>query len=452
MKTKLTLILILAVLGLPIMAQNWLTIYNDDLSLVRTQFQLELKKGRQSYNFDQITARIDPASVIVKSKDNSVIILEQNYEFDLAGTNQILLKYLDREISILTQQGSNYTGTLKFFDSTNIGLIEKSTNRLIIVNASEIENLQLAELPANFYTRPTLHWRLDAPKTGKFPMQMTYLTGGLSWDVTYNTVWDGKKLLFNAWVTIRNTSGKAFDDVTLKLIAGEVNRIRQAWTGGTGRNMMDYDTVAAEYAPKAMEFEEKEFHDFHLYTLDEKVSFANNQTKQIQLFPTKTVVAEAVYEYNLFGSAVNSIIRFKNTKENGIGIPLPKGTIKVYKEDSDGNQEFIGEDSINHTGRNEEIRINTGKAFDLVGKTLVTSTKQISNRVSEKTIQITLRNNSKEKKTIDVVYRLPATSRILSVSPEAYKYEIDSDRKVTFKIEIEPDKEVIFSFVERSEW
>jgi len=451
MNTFVIVTIIGALMFLPLTAQNWLTIYNDDLSLVRTQFQLELTKGRQSYNFDQITSRIEPASVIVKSKDNSVIILEQNYEFDLAGTNQILLKYLDREISVLTREGTKNTGTLKFFDGNNIGLIEGSTKRLIIINRSEIEQLQLAELPPNFYTRPTLHWRLDSPKAGIFPMQMTYLTGGFSWDVTYNTVWDGKKLLFNAWVTIRNTSGKAFDDVTLKLIAGEVNRVRQAWTDGMRREMMDTGNFA-EATAKAMEFEQKEFHDFHLYTLDEKVSFANNQTKQIQLFPAKTVTAESVYEYPLYGAAVNSIIHFKNTKENGIGIPLPKGIIKVYKEDTDGNQEFIGEDSINHTGRNEEIRIMTGKAFDLVGRTLVTSTKQINNRTSEKTVQVTLRNNSKETKTIDVIYNLPATSRILSVSPASHTFEMDTNRRVTFKISINADEEVIFSFVERSEW
>ncbi len=450
MNTLVIISIIGAVMCLPLTAQNWLTIYNDDLSLVRTQFELELKQGRQSYNFDQITSRIDPASVIVKSKDNSVIILEQNYEYDLAGTDQILLKYLEREIGILTPEGSNYTGTLKFFDGISIGLIESNTKRLILINRSEIEQLQLAELPANFYTKPTLHWRLDSPRAAKYPMQMTYLTGGFSWDVTYNTIWDEKKLLFNAWVTIRNTSGKAFEDVTLKLIAGEINRVRQTWTGAAGRGM-DLEAMMME-SPKAMEFEQKEFHDFHLYTLDEKVSFANNQTKQIQLFPTKTVTAESVYEYPLYTNAVNSIIRFKNTKENGIGIPLPKGTIKVYKEDTDGNQEFIGEDSIDHTGRNEEIRINTGKAFDLVGRTLVTSTKQISNRVSEKTVQITLRNNSKEKKTIDVIYNLPATSKILSVSPDRYKFDMDTNRKVTFKVDIAPDKEIIFSFVERSEW
>ncbi|MDZ4122000.1 MAG: DUF4139 domain-containing protein, partial [Candidatus Cloacimonadaceae bacterium] len=196
-------------------------------------------------------------------------------------------------------------------------------------------------------------------------------------------------------------------------------------------------------------FEEKDFHDFHMYTLDQKVSFANNQTKQIQLFETKTISAESLYEYTSFADGVRSIITFENTAAKGIGVPLPKGIIKVYKEDTDKNLEFIGEDRINHTGRNETVRVTTGKAFDLVGQSVVKDQKTISNRITERTIEIRLRNNSKEKKTIEVIHQLNPSSRILSPEP---KHIRDHENKAKFVFEVAPDKEHVFSFVERTEY
>jgi hypothetical protein len=266
--------------------------------------------------------------------------------------------------------------------------------------------------------------------------------------VTYNTIWDEKNLIVNSWVTIDNKSGKGFENVNLKLIAGEINKIRQTYKANA-RGLGMEDAMMTSTGMAAPSFEEKAFHDFHMYTLDEKVSFANNQTKQIQLFPTKTVKAKGIYEYNVYHDAVLSIISFENKAEAGLGLPLPKGVIKVYKEDTDKNLEFIGEDQIKHTGRNETVRVTTGKAFDLVGRTLVKDQKTISNRVSERTIQVTLRNNSKDVKSIDVIHQLNANTRIVSKEP---KFTLDNELKAKFEIEIQPDKEVIFTFVERSEY
>ncbi len=448
MKRSILVLILLSIAISACWAEDWLTIYNDDLSLVRSQFDVELEKGSQAYNYDQITSRIEPASVIVTPLKDPIVVAEQNYEYDLANTAQIMLKYIDREVAIITKDQSNYVGMMRFFDGQSIGLVENSTKKLLMISNSEVQVIRLAELPPNFYTKPTLHWNLIAPKKAKYPLQMTYLTGGFSWNVTYNTIWDGKKLIFNSWVTIGNTSGKGFENVNLKLIAGEVNKIRQDYysgRGGMAKSMM-MDNMSDAAAP---EFTEKAFHDFHMYTLDQKVSFANNQTKQIQLFPTKDVKAEGRYEYYLFGDAVQSIITFKNTADQGMGIPLPKGVIKVYKMDSDNNLEFIGEDQIDHTGRNETVRINTGKAFDLVGKSMVTNQRTVSQRVSERTVQVTMRNNSLENKSIGVLYQLNANTKIISSEKP---YDTDQNRKVTFVVDIQPNKEFVFSFVERTEY
>ncbi len=437
--------LILSLVLLPLAAEDWITIYNDDLSLVRSQFELELEAGRQEYNFDDITSRIEPASVIVTG--GGIRVAEQNYEFDLAGKMQIMMKYLDREVNVVTKDQSKLSGTLKFFDGGSIGIIENGTGKLLVIADSETQWIQLAELPANFYTKPTLHWSLIAPKKAKYPVQMTYLSGGFSWDVTYNSVWDEKTLLLNSWVTINNRSGRAFNDVNLKLIAGDVNKVYESYHKGG----MGYDRMSAGMAMEAAapSFEEKVFHDFHMYTLDQKVSFANNQTKQLELYPPQNVKATSEYEYQVYSSAVKSMIKFKNTAENGAGKPMPKGTIKVYKQDTDGNLEFIGEDSINHTSKNEEVAINTGNAFDLVASTRVKEQKQISSRVTERLIQVTLKNNSATKKSIKVTHQLDTNTNI---TQSDLKYTKDSNDKVTFATEIAPDKELIFTFRERSEY
>ncbi|HOU72806.1 MAG TPA: DUF4139 domain-containing protein, partial [Candidatus Syntrophosphaera sp.] len=199
----------------------------------------------------------------------------------------------------------------------------------------------------------------------------------------------------------------------------------------------------------APSFEEKAFHDFHMYTLDQKVSFANNQTKQLELYPLQNIKASQSYEYSTWDSGVNSVIKFKNTEENGIGKPLPKGTVKVYKQDSDGNLEFIGEDSISHTSKNEEVKINTGTAFDLVASTLVRDHKDLGSRRSERTIQVTLRNNSAEAKTINVLHQLGGNDRITESN---FSHTEDTNMKSTFEVPIQSDKEVILSFTVRTEY
>ncbi|HNT52054.1 MAG TPA: DUF4139 domain-containing protein, partial [Candidatus Syntrophosphaera sp.] len=161
-------------------AEDWITIYNDDLSLVRSNFELELSPGRQEYNFDDITSRIESESVIVHSLKGGVRVAEQNYEYDLAGKAQIIAKYIEKEVELLTKDESRLRGILKFYDGSSFGVLESGTNRLLVVADAEVQIIQLAELPSNFYTKPTLHWSLIADTAGKHPIQLTYLSGGFN--------------------------------------------------------------------------------------------------------------------------------------------------------------------------------------------------------------------------------------------------------------------------------
>nr|MDK2850198.1 hypothetical protein [Candidatus Cloacimonadota bacterium] len=429
----------------PLMAEDWITIYNDDLSLIRSQIELDLVKGRQKYNFDDITSRIYPASVIVQG--DGIRVAEQNYEYDLAGSRQIMAKYLDKEVVAVTKDQSRLTGTLKFYDGISIGIIEQDTGRLLVISESEVQWIQLASLPANFYTKPTLAWSLIAANKGKHPITLSYLSGGFSWDVTYNAVWDEKNLALSSWVTINNRSGKAFENANLKLIAGEINQERNQYEK-YGRGVMMHEAISSDTA--APSFETKAFHDFHMYTLDQKVSFANNQTKQLELYPLQNVKARSVYEYYTNSSGVNSVIKFVNTEDQGLGKALPKGVFKIYKADSDGNLEFIGEDSINHTGRNEEISLTTGKAFDLVATTSIRNQKTISAQANEREYHINLRNNSDETKRINVIHQLGGNARIVFTELR-YAYD-EVKNQVTYAVTIDPNQEYSFYFRERNEW
>lgn len=441
---SILLLVVLAVVS--VSAKDWLTVYNDDLALVRSQFDLQLEKGTQYYNFEEITSRIRTESVVVKSMTDAVVVAEQNYEYDLAGTEQILRKYIEKDVNLTTKNNSVFMGKMKFFDGSTVGLIDKGTKELVLVNRSEIQQILLAELPTNFYTKPTLRWRLLTNKKATFPMQVSYLTGGLSWVVTYNATWDGTTLGLNSWVTMNNQSGKGFENVDLKLIAGEINQVRQNYRGKGGR----YEESDALYSMTAAapSFEEKAFHDFHMYTLSEPVSFADKQVKQLQLFSYKSVKASTVYEYTVYADGVLSKIKFKNTEENGLGIPLPKGAFKIYKEDTDKNLEFIGEDNINHTSKNEEVSLTTGKAFDLVGKTITKNSRNLGNNTSENDMQITLRNNSKEEKTIQIVHPRNPNSTI-NQTGENLKHELTNDNKYVWEKILKPDTEFVLTFTER---
>jgi hypothetical protein len=197
-------------------------------SLVRSTIEMDLQKGINSYYFDDIPQTIEQESVILKAGKKKFNLITQNYEFDLASTNAILAKYIGKHVALETEEGNRFSGILQFNDRDYIGFIEDTTQKLILLRVSQISHISLENLPENFFLKPTLHWQLAANSAGKHEAEFSYLCKGMGWNVTYNTVFrqDKQELDVNAWVTINNTSGKQYDDVTLKLVAGEVHRYR----------------------------------------------------------------------------------------------------------------------------------------------------------------------------------------------------------------------------------
>jgi len=444
MKIKMFIVIVLIVTGL--FATDQVTIYNENFSLVRSSLELTLSKGLQSYFMDNIPATIEANSVIIKPLKGNIEIFSQNYEYDLANTSKILGKYIGKDVEIITEEEAKFMGKLQFTDSSTIGIIENNTEKLILIQRGEIRNISLAELPANFFLKPTLHWRLNTAKGGKFPIDFSYMCTGMKWDVTYNTVWndDLNKLEINSWVTIVNKTGKSFTDTKLKLIAGDVQKQMQQYPKG------DYLRNAGfEATMSAPEFAEKAFHDFHMYTLSENVNINNNQTKQLRLFPTKTVNAESKYEYNTGSTDVQSKIKLMNSKKSGLGIPLPKGVVKIYKkDDADNELEFIGEDALDHTAKDEEILLTTGNAFDLVAETITLDRRKISNRIFERDMKVTLKNRSSKIKSITVLHGLYGDWEILKNS---LSYKKKHSSLIEFETELKPDETYELTWTERIE-
>jgi hypothetical protein len=444
MKLKIIILLIFIITFL--FAKDQVTIYNEDFALVRSTIELELKKGIQSYFMDNIPSTIEANSVIINPLKSKIEIFSQNYEYDLANTSKILDKYIGKSVEVIVEEEIKFIGKLQFSDGSTIGIIENNTNKLILIQRNEITNINLAELPTNFFLKPTLHWRLDASKAGKFPIDFSYMCTGIKWDVTYNTVWneDVGKLEINSWVTIVNQTGKAFIDTKLKLIAGDVQKIKKQY------DQRSYAKLAVESGRGgAPDFEEKAFHDFHMYTLSENVNINNNQTKQIRLFPVTSVNAESRYEYQTGSDEIQSKIKLVNSKKDGLGISLPKGVIKIYKQDSADNElEFIGEDRIDHTAKNEEVIITTGNAFDLVGETVTVERLKISKRITERNMKVILKNRSETTKTVSVNHNLYGNWTIMKNS---LPYNKKSASIIEFEKELKPNDVYELTWTERTE-
>ena len=425
---------------------NQVTVYNENFSLIRTNINLKLNQGLQDYYYEDIPSTIEPKSVIFSSPNTNLQIFSQNYEYDLANAEQIMQKYINEKVEITTDEEHLFCGILQFSHTSTIGIIEDTTQKLILINREEIRNITLAKLPANFYLKPTLHWQLSAPKKSDYKAELTYLCGGMKWDATYNCVWNPKtkKLQMNSWVTLKNYSGKSFEDVKLNLIARVVKRARHRG------QMISSDDSFTRKALAAPEFSEKEFHDFHLYTLDKNISIANKQIKQLQLFPSLLIKAKQKYEYITHSTKIASIISFTNSQKSGLGLALPKGTMKIYqKDDDDNNLEFIGEDFIEHTPIDEEIDITTGNAFDITGKTIIKSSKKISNKIREKTISVLLSNSSKQAKTIDVIHHLSGNWEILSHN---LNYEKIDAYRIKFQKKLAANEKFEIIWTERSKY
>jgi hypothetical protein len=430
------------------------TIYNQDLGLVKDVRELEFQKGKSLVKFSDVAAQIDPTSVYFKPVDvaDKVVILEQNYQYDLVSSTKILEKYIDKEIELFTKAGGpseqdkSYKGILLSYSDENLTLKEPE-GAIRIVRLNEVRDMYFPSLPEGLITKPTLVWLLDSQVSGKRKAEVSYLTSGINWHAEYVAVVDQRdqNLELAGWVSIDNHSGATYEDAKIKLIAGEVHRVREEIPiPRLGKAEM------MEMAAGAPQFEEKPFFEYHLYTLLRPSTIKDNEIKQVSLFPTTNVKVKKIFTYDgaRDDKNVKVELEFKNSEADGLGMPLPQGKIRVYKADVDKSLEFVGEDLIDHTPKDEKVRVFLGNAFDIVGERKKTDFKQISKDVTEESYEIKLRNHKEEAVEVVVVEHLyPYTT--WEITESNFKYEKKDVSTIEFKIPLAKDEEKIINYTVR---
>ena len=397
-----------------------LTVYNDGNAVVRETRAIDVPKGAGAVSFDDVAATIDPTTVKFRSITDpaGTSVVEQNYEYDLVDADKLLQKYLGRDIEVVTQDGTTYSGKLMSFDPGQLVIAEEPEGGLFIVaRPDNVRDITCDSLPEGLIVKPTLMWLLQSATGGRQQVEVAYSAGGCGWRADYTAVLNDKDsaLDLSGWVTLTNNSGKTYKDASLKLMAGDVHRVELRARGGAGSRAM----ARLEYAGEP-QFEEKAFAEYHLYTLGRRTTIKDRQIKQVELLNASNVPCEKKYLFDMMRGftpwwsgpmtddysvaekgKVNVFILFKNDEKSHLGMPLPAGRVRLFKMDK-GDMEFVGEDSIDHTPKDEKLEILMGSAFDIAGERK--RTNFVSGRGAkwmEESFEITLRNHKKEPVTVN---------------------------------------------------
>ncbi len=449
--------------------------------VVRDTRVLNLNQGDNVVSFVDVAQFIDPTTVSFRDleapendPESAIKVYKQDFEFDLVSGQKLLEKYIDQEITVLIHKGDGdterVTGTL--MSAINNQLVLQTSNGLRMLNYTN--DVQLGELPGGLVTRPTLKWDLWSPRAGDRKVQTAYQTDGITWRSDYNLILsqDEKSADLGAWVTLLNLTGTTFEDASLKLIAGDVQRIEPQQP----RPQMMYEMARRSARARPEGFEEKSFFEYHMYTLPWNITVKNNSTQQVALFPTKQdVEVEKVLVYyglpegasywvfpnpqtdrnmgNQSNSKVDVYIRFDNRESNRLGIPLPKGKMRVYKADpADGTLEFVGVDLIDDTPKNQKVLVKIGQSFDVTGQRTQTDYQLNSGgRWLTETIEIKL-SNAKDQPQ-DVLIRENLYRWVnWEIVKKSHDFEKIDSRTVHFPVTVPAGGDVTVTYTVRYSW
>jgi len=418
-----------------------ITVYNNNLGVVKDLRTLDIKSGLSTIKLTDVAQYIDPTSVHIGIDGE---ILEQNFQYDLVSMEKIFTKYLDKSIQLVSSKGELLEGILLTANGNQIVLKKNDGGLLMLSDISEYQ-ISVNALPEGLITKPTLVWLLKAPKSGKQDVEVSYQTSGMNWHAEYVAVLNenDNALDLNSWISVDNRSGATFKNAKLKLIAGDVNLVKPQ---NNGRRYKGDIVMMEAMQPQ---FEEKEFFEYHIYNLQRPTTLSNNETKQVSLFEANNVKANKKYYYkggNYYGNNSNQkvavIIEFENSKSNNLNIPMPKGKVRVYKSDGDA-LEFIGEDLIDHTPKNEKLKLKIGEAFDIVVNDVQTNNIKIAERVSEQEYEITIKNKKNENIVVEVERNLGANWTILNSSLD---FEKINSQNILFKVPVKAEGETVLKY------
>lgn len=424
-----------------------ITVYNQDLGLVKDRRSIEFKKGENIIKWTDVAALIDATSVHFKALkyENEVRIQEQNYEYDLVSASKLLKKYIDKAIAVITKDNQTYEGSLLSFDDSQLILAK---DKVIMVSRENIRDIKFPELPQGLITKPTLIWKIISDISDKDLGQLTYLTKGINWYADYVAIVDDKdkNLDLTGWVTIDNQSGTTYKNARLKLIAGDIHLLKPEKGATRGDNMV---MMAMQSAPK--EFKEEPLSEYYMYTLTRPTTLKDRQTKQINFLSSSNIPCEKIFTYNgaQYGKKVQVNLKFVNSKKNGLGIPLPKGKFRVYEADKEDSLQFIGEDEIDHTPKDEKIRINIGNAFDVVGERKIADRRKITSQIREDTYEIEIRNHKDENIEVLVIESHHSNWKVIKTT---HDYNIKDANTLEFKIKVRKGEKEIIRYTVRYEW
>jgi hypothetical protein len=439
------------------------TIYNSDLALVKDQRKVKLSSGLNNLAMRDVSAQIRPETALLRSVSNagSFSLLEQNFYFDLLTPQKMLEKYVGKTVNIIKTNPSTGLETTETAQvlSANEGVVLKIGNR---IETGTPGRITFNDVPDNLRDRPTLVMQLNNKVATDQTVELSYLTGGLGWKADYVAELNSsdEKLDLSGWVTLTNTSGATYKNAKLQLVAGDVNRVQEQIRPMVKSMRMEALADAVPAAPMA----DEGLLEYHLYTLERPTTIAESQTKQVALLSANGVSAHkelvlrgADYYYqSSYGDLgqkmkVSVFVDFDNKDANKLGLPMPKGIIRVYKKDSQGNAQFVGEDRIDHTPKNENVRLKLGEAFDVTADKRQTDFKKLPNPVKgnsayESAYEITLKNAKKEKVIVTVIEPIPADWKMIKESNPSikatsntavWKIEVPAEGKATLNYRVQ---------------
>lgn len=491
---------VLAVLPLTLAAQPALTIYNENFAVVRERVPLDLKAGENAVTFTGVTVHLEPDSVVLRDPRGEVdlAILEQSYRADTISQGLLLSLYEGKEIDFLIrdQNAKEYvvkgrvirsgytpnTGAAAMYGQQYLqrqqALGQRAGTPIIEVDGKLRFSLPgeplFPPLSDDAILKPMLSWTIAASEAAKLEAELSYITGGMSWQAAYNLVAPekGNRVDLVGWVTIDNQSGKEFENATLKLMAGDVSKLQP----GEGRDRYAVQDMMAMRAEMAPQVTEKAFDEFHLYSLPRPTTLRDREMKQVEFVRATGIEAATIYVYDgaalaqyrgwnpemirnnpEYGTQSNPKVwvmrEFKNSDENGLGVPLPKGRMRFYRrDDADGRLEFTGENTIDHTARNETVRVYTGDAFDVVGERKRTN-YQMSARQdwADESFEIRVRNRKTEPVDVRVVEHLYRWVN-WEILEQSHDFEKTDAQTVEFRVNVPADGEVVITYRVRYTW
>jgi hypothetical protein len=431
-------------------AELAVTVYNSDLALVRDVRNVQLARGVADLHFMDIAATVNPATVHFRSltEPARVSVLEQNYEYDLLEPDKLLRKYVGREVTLVrTRLEGNTTRDEEVkarLISYNNGPVWEINGE--IVTGMPTNHIRFPELPGNLFSHPTLIWTLENNGGTRHRVEASYLARSLSWiaDYVLTVGRDDKAADIDGWVTVKNGSGTSFRNAQLQLVAGDLNRVKQEL------NAVMADAMQERVASAAPQMSQESFSDYHLYTLARKTTINNAETKQVSMlgatgFPvTKRYVVNGNFRYYRgaqhpgapIKDDVEVFYQLKNEEKVGLGMPMPAGIVRVYQSDSKGGLQFVGEDRIDHTPKDETLNLKIGNAFDVVCERKQKDFDKIADNVYEFEYEITLRNHKSMPVTVEVNEPIGGSWRMLQSS---HQWEKTAAFAAQFKVPVAQD-------------